>query len=522
MDTSEGAQQRSVEEPVNHDAHTEGNMDVEPAPKMASDVGDRVSGNVETRDKSMSENEVRMFDTAQGEMLYSDCMHQVINMLTVHFKSTAASPHISPLPVQQQGHLQASPFTSAVERPQSPTRQLPSPPPPHASVVSDQANRTQHCGSAPRSTFKLPTVPASAVGQSHDHRSVAPQSRNERAGTVKSRASSFTLPAQSRSEREMSVSSRTSVNSALTGLSHGRKRKEFNLNDDEEDVSDYAPSEPNSPSAARSAKGSKNIPAIKKTKILNEFMNKTKGKNGYGFKPAATPKPKPGTSSSSSSTSVKKRSTASSTVPSKPAAAPVTVVRASSTMPRKGIAVVRAKPATTSKHGPVLKKKFVPQPSRRRAAMHAENKIQGYFEDTKEFETECAIEDADQLEHARLPENFCRMSFTPVSGDESVEMLMERAPSPSPSSQYTYDSWTRDRAHGDRNMAKKAGATVEDKEDEEADISEYMSVNGVIVRRPEDEELDLTGSEQDTISGTRGGEGGWWGRVKGAMGCRMH
>lgn len=154
--------------------------------------------------------------------------------------------------------------------------------------------------------------------------------------------------------------------------------------------------------------------------------------------------------------------------------------------------------------------------------MHAENKIQGYFEDTKEFETECAIEDADQLEHARLPENFCRMSFTPVSGDESVEMLMERAPSPSPSSQYTYDSWTRDRAHGDRNMAKKAGATVEDKEDEEADISEYMSVNGVIVRRPEDEELDLTGSEQDTISGTRGGEGGWWGRVKGAMGCRMH
>lgn len=122
MDTSEGAQQRSVEEPVNHDAHTEGNMGVEPAPNMASDVVDGVSGNVETRDKSMSENDVRLFDTAQGEMLYSDCMHQVINMSTVPLKSTAASPHIAPLPIQQQGHLQASPFTSAVERPQSPTR----------------------------------------------------------------------------------------------------------------------------------------------------------------------------------------------------------------------------------------------------------------------------------------------------------------------------------------------------------------------------------------------------------------
>ncbi|KAH7392419.1 hypothetical protein DE146DRAFT_758141 [Phaeosphaeria sp. MPI-PUGE-AT-0046c] len=498
-------EQRADSLPENYDAYPEGVMSVETAPDMASEVVDGGSIVRREQDESMSDEDVRMLHVAQ-----------------VSLKPTASSLESSSTFNQQQGYPDPRPSTPMMERPGTPSQQLPSPPSSDASVVFDQTKPTQHRVSAPGSAFKLPTAPASAAAYDHSRQSVALQARNVRAGTVDSRASSFTLPAQLCSERDVSVSSRTSYSSARTGATQSHKRKEYNLSDDEDEVSDYAPSEPDSPLAGMTAKGGKVLPSVKRTKISTDFTNKAKGNNGYGFKPTVAPNSKSATSTSSSRASVKRPLAPIPTTPSKPAATPVTVVRASSVVPRKGVAVVRAKPASAAKSVP--KNKAVSQPSRRKAAMNAENKIQGYFEDTEEFETECAIEDADQLEDACLPETLRRMSITPVPGDESVAVLMEEMTHPA-KGHYTFDSWTCDRAKGDRNMTKKYGGSdqttdVDEEEDEEADISEYISVGGVIVQRNEAEELDLTGNEQGIRSGMRGGERGWWGQMKGAIGCR--
>jgi hypothetical protein len=115
--------------------------------------------------------------------------------------------------------------------------------------------------------------------------------------------------------------------------------------------------------------------------------------------------------------------------------------------------------------------KFIPSPSKRRAALASEDKTRGIYQDLEEFTTECAVEDADQLEDARLPEDMRRMSITPapqVVGEETVDVLSTPA-----------TENNNDRTNGDRHRYQ---ATVIDDESE-PDISEYMYINGIIVRK---------------------------------------
>lgn len=487
----------------NNDVSTYNNVATKPASTMSSDVAHAEFVDTEEHAESAPAEDVDMLDTAQGQAIDANCMHPVIDEDAVSSGATASSLPTSSTFIQQQGHLEPRP---SIEHPQTPTRQLPSPPPSHASVESEQSMSTQRRVADHASAFKLPTAPASASVQ--NRRSVAPETRNIRAGTADSRASSFTLPAQPRSDRGVSVASR---DSARTGASQNRKRPvEFSLSDDDEDVSDYAPSEPDSPSAdaAKRARARRDGSVIKKSKNLNAasqatYFDKNRAKNGFGFKkPVVTSKPKPATSLSSSNTPAKKPSTVPSTTAKKPSTAGVTIIR-------KGSTLARAKPTVTSKSTP-KKNKFVPQPSRRRAAMNAEDRIANIYEENEEFETECAIEDADQLEDARLPNTLRRMSLTPMEGNESVEMLMERDESPALTSavtdittattapttattartakkdNYDFPAWTHDRKLGDRHLAKKKHggryqAMVRDEDDEEADISQYICVDGVIL-----------------------------------------
>lgn len=329
-----------------------------------------------------------MLDTAQGQTMNTNRTRHVTNEDTVSSSAAAASPHTSSTFIQQEGYLEARP---SIEHPQTPIRQLPSPSPSHASFVSEPIKPTKSHVPATESAFKLPTAPASAAAYSHSRQTAAPEVCNVRAGTVDSRASNFTLPAQSLSGRGTSVSSRASCHSARTGVSHSRKRAtEYSLSDDDENVSDYAPSEPDSPSAdaSKRAHGGRDVPVVKKSKIASNVsqatqFHKNKGKNGYGFKPAVVPKPKPTKSSFSSNTSAKKPSLALSTMSSKPAPVGVTISR-------KGSTFARSKPTASTSKSTIKKKHFVPQPSRRRAAMHAENKIADIFDDNEEFATERA------------------------------------------------------------------------------------------------------------------------------------
>jgi hypothetical protein len=54
---------------------------------------------------------------------------------------------------------------------------------------------------------------------------------------------------------------------------------------------------------------------------------------------------------------------------------------------------------------------------KRTAALKAKDAIRDQYQDTEKFATECAIEAADQLEDARLPEDMGRMSITPSPQD---------------------------------------------------------------------------------------------------------
>ncbi|KAF2032139.1 hypothetical protein EK21DRAFT_87515 [Setomelanomma holmii] len=185
----------------------------------------------------------------------------------------------------------------------------------------------------------------------------------------------------------------------------------------------------------------------------------------------------------------------------------------------------RPAPTPTSSRKTFTKKPFLP-PSKRRAALAAEDKIHGYFEDTEEFLTECAIEDADQLEEARLPEDMRRMSITPspfshpqhdnmdpngeVGTEDSVEILVndepdylhtidtstptstsQHATQPNPS--YDWTSWTQDRLNGDRHLSKYQARCETADEESDLDISRLHLVNGVLVYEDEAGELDLTG-----------------------------
>jgi hypothetical protein len=104
---------------------------------------------------------------------------------------------------------------------------------------------------------------------------------------------------------------------------------------------------------------------------------------------------------------------------------------------------------------------------KRTAALKAKDAIRDQYQDTEKFATECAIEAADQLEDARLPEDMGRMSITPSPQDaETVDTLV--APP------------NKDRL--------RYQAAVVDEDDSEADISEYIYVNGVILHRGSHEE----------------------------------
>jgi hypothetical protein len=287
----------------------------------------------------------------------------------------------------------------------------------------------------PSSSFKKPFLPASAGFNGHARQTIGPRAHHVRAGTTESQASSFTLPPSPRNQCGASIAWRTSDVSARTDSTQGRKRKiSIDLSSDEEDISDYTPSEHDSPSVAHAGKLVKDVPALKKTKTASgsgvatktaSRFGKAPGKNAFGFKTLVAPKSKP------------KPATTPSRAPGKHTASSTTTACPSS----------KPKPSTT----PIL------QLSKRRAALRAESAIHGLFDDELEFATQCAIEAADQMEDARLPETISRMSITPAPQDESVAMLRD---------------------------------TVEDS-GSEPDVSEFVYVGGVIVRKGEVGELRL-------------------------------
>jgi hypothetical protein len=360
-----------------------------------------------------------------------------------------------------------------------PVQQLPSPPPSHASVISEPITPIRHNDSLPSSGFKKPCRPASAAPSNVVCPSVTPEARHVRAGTRDSRASSATLPANPRGQRGGSVASRTSDISDRTGVTQRRKRKfELSLSSDEDEdpESDYAPSEPDSPLAKEPARRASGAPVAKKSKVtpapkavprVQKFM----GKNGFGLKMKVIPKPKLGTATTSSSPASK-----TLTHKSTPVARDSPSARAPSVRPSTEITKPKPKPVPALKRT-LLKKKPIPQPSKRRAAVAAENKIQEFFDNAEEFETEYAIEEADHIETARLPEDMRRMSITPAPGfqpapdnAESVHMLVDSSPeryhTPSasragstaasskvpniPKSPPGFDAWTQARKTGDR------------------------------------------------------------------------
>jgi hypothetical protein len=391
-------------------------------------------------------------------------------------KSSSPSTH-------RHDTLQKSPSAAPVREPQVPAQQrwrqqLPSPPPSHASIVSEPTTPGPPQASTAASTFKKPFLPASAESNKTVRQSIGPEARHVRAGTVDSRVSSFTLPVESRNGRAASVNSRASGVSAHTGLAPNRKRKiAIDLSSDEEDVSDYAPSEPDSPLAnkpTRLADG----PAVKKSKTSNGSAVVPKGplrvdqsvrKNTFGFKTGTLPKPRMPTSSTTTiSASRRTPVPATSSKPSTPRPASSTGRQLSSARaPTPAQVRPKAVPATKKPPQTTSTAYF----GKRAAARKAEDLIHHHYQDTAALATELVIEAADHLEDARLPEDMGRMSITPAPQDaESVDILA-----------------TPDRRNG------RCQASIADAEDEELDISEYIYVNGVIVHESDVERLELTG-----------------------------
>jgi hypothetical protein len=231
--------------------------------------------------------------------------------------------------------------------------------------------------------------------------------------------------------------------------------------EDSDSQSDYAPSENASPVDGELSMPKKHVHTAKKTKTNDGAevaakpkprVQKVMGRKGYGFKFAPT---------------------LSKTVPipSKPAA------RRPVTEPRRTNA-----PKT-------VKKTPVPAFARRRAAVAAKGKIQNIFDSNEEFETELAIEQADHIESARLPDDMRRMSLTPSPPDEdSVDALAEPR---------SFKEWSKVRSTGDRKA--RLQATVED-DDSEVDIGEYDPSGGII----RNGETELTSEAQTMTSGKMG------------------
>jgi hypothetical protein len=115
--------------------------------------------------------------------------------------------------------------------------QLPSPPPSQASFATRVFT--------PLATFKKPSTPASAGFTTASYHTVNPVSRINRAGSVESRATSFTFPGSPQHERETPVTPDTSAITRKRGRS---------INPGSDDESDWATSEPDSPLANKSGK----------------------------------------------------------------------------------------------------------------------------------------------------------------------------------------------------------------------------------------------------------------------------
>jgi hypothetical protein len=391
----------------------------------------------------------------------------------------SAGTDCSPL-THQHDIMQKPPSAAPFEEPPAPQQQmrmqqLPSPPPSHASVVSEPTTPGTSQPFTRISSFKKPFLPASADPNKSGRQLVDPKIRHVRTGTVDSHASSVTFPAESRTQRGAFATSRASSISAHTGVSPNRKRVfTIDLSSNEEDVSDYTPSEPESLLASKSDKALQS-PNFKRIKALNgsavaskipSRVDKAVHKRNHGFKSMTIPKPGP-KSTSATTTSASRKTSARYEPPS---------ARAGSTHPSPATNKAKPKAAPAAKR--THQNKFIPQPSKRRAALASENKTRDIYQGIEEFITACAVEDADQLEDAQLPEDMGRMSITPapqVVGDETVDMLS----TPPAAKGNTSNSSTIDRTDGDRSRCQ---ATAADDESE-PDISEYMYVNGIIVRK---------------------------------------
>jgi hypothetical protein len=374
----------------------------------------------------------------------------------------------SPATHRRDAFQESASAAPSVEPPVPPqqrwTQQLPSPPPSHASTAA--------------STFKKPFLPGSAESYNTLHQAIDPEARHVRAGTVDSRASSFTLAAEVRTQRGVSATSRASSMSFHTGMTANRKRKPtFDLSD-EEDVSDYAPSEPDSPLADKPTRPAGG-PIVKKSKASNgssvaSNVSSRAGqpvrKNTFGFKTTTLSKPKLSTTLTTTTGTPRKIPGLTVSAPSSKSS----MGRSASSIGRQptlarppASAQVKPKPASRAKKSqPHTSNSYF---GKRAAALKAEDAIHSQYQDTEEFATECAIEAADQIEDARLPEDMGRMSITPAPQDaETVDMLA----TPPNKDRLRYQ------------------AAVADEDDSEADISEYIYVNGVILHRGSHEERE--------------------------------
>lgn len=480
----------------------------------------------------------------------------------------------SDVTVEMEDAVESSSATSAqADQPQYPSgsfaalatsghhvrvQQLPSPASPHASVVTEPCAPDRRGDLLSASGFRKPCLPASAAPSNVVCPSIAPKARHVWVGTADSRDSSLALPASPHSQRGDSIVSRTSDNSGCTGASQKRKRTvEHSLSSDEDEdpASDYAPSEPDSPrpsEPARRAKGapvakkSKVAPALKTTPRVERFM----GKNGYGFKIKPVPKPKLDTANALSSTASKSSAPTPSSITRKvPPHSRVPTARSSTEATKP-----KPRPIPVSKKR-TLRKKPIPQPSKRRAAVAAEGKIQDIFDKVEGYETKSTSGEADDTDDTRLPDGMSCMGITPVPASqvdaESVDMLVEseseqyHTPPPSragsniaskspnnPKSPPGFDDWTKSRRTGDRHMStqpkSRFQATVEDDESE-PDIGEYMSIDDIIIGKDQIKELELTDESQATTlrainAGRRQGRVrrlGGWERVRDVIGCRV-
>jgi hypothetical protein len=459
----------------------------------------------------------------------------------------------------------ASVSTPLVEKPSTPQQeahrdQLPSPSPSHASLASEPITPKAPIAATTTHGFKIPSTPASASHPFSSRQSVAREARNIRTSTVDSCS---TLPVTPRSQYGEPIISPTSEASSPTSAKASRKRvREVELSSDEDEESDYAPSEPDSPLAYKSNKDVRVNLGVKKARVTYgqgsvakmppRVMNSV-GKK-FGFKP----KPVVGQGSpmlpvmAARMPGARFPSLTTPRVAPKPASNKAVTTLATPESPSvrtssKQPASMRAPPKKLPKH--------LQPPSKRRAALAAETKIHEICEFEEEVRNESAIDDADAMEEAepvreqRLRADMRGLSITPAPSNrhvvddmDSVEHLVE-SESPNESARgdemivdteseqgqplstpsafrstfsnasdgfiqedrndgvYSRSHFLHDRALGDRRHAK---ATTSNSDEEDLDISEYLYINGVIWRKGDIEELDLTDDTQVTTSRATG------------------